>query len=393
MAIPQRQSLLDAAQQFLEQYVDEQGMSTGYLRQRLAQVRAEIEASGIYRHTAAELTFGARVAWRNAPECVGRFYWRLLRVRDMRHVVTTRQFYEALMEHIRLSTNGGKIQLTLTVFAPASADGVGPQVWNSQLARYAGHRLPDGSILGDPATTDFTDVAYALGWTPAHRTRFDILPLVLQMPYNDPQLFELPHGCVLEVPITHPTNEKIALLNLRWYSHPSISTLALEIGGVTYTAAPFSGWYTGAEIGARNFSDADRYNTLGKVAACFDLDTSSDRTLWKDRALLELNVAVLHSYSQAGVSIIDHHFASRHFVRHEQRECAAGRELPGAWEKLIPAISPSTVPIFHRQYHPTRLSPGLIPQCRPWTDALAQEGRIRNISLGARGINGGTEPH
>ena len=32
------------------------------------------------------------------------------------------------------------------------------------------------------------------------------------------------------------------------------------------------------------------------------LDTSRDRTLWRDRALLELNVAVLHSYEKAGVT-------------------------------------------------------------------------------------------
>ena len=39
-------------------------------------------------HTAyqAELAFAARVAWRNSSRCIGRLYWRSLRVRDRRQV-------------------------------------------------------------------------------------------------------------------------------------------------------------------------------------------------------------------------------------------------------------------------------------------------------------------
>lgn len=32
------------------------------------------------------------------------------------------------------------------------------RVWNSQLIRYAGYKQPDGSILGDPANVEFTEV-------------------------------------------------------------------------------------------------------------------------------------------------------------------------------------------------------------------------------------------
>ena len=52
----------------------------------------------------------------------------------------------------------------------------------------------------------------------------------------------------------------------------------------------------GAEIGARNFSDIDRYNMLPIIAEKIGLDCSETMTLWKDLALVELNVAVLHSY-------------------------------------------------------------------------------------------------
>lgn len=36
----------------------------------------------------------------------------------------------------------------------------------------------------------------------------------------------------------------------------------LEIGGLRFTAAPFSGWYLVTEIGARDLGDPMRYNLL-----------------------------------------------------------------------------------------------------------------------------------
>lgn len=32
-------------------------------------------------------------------------------------------------------------------------------MWNAQLVRYAGYKMPDGSILGDPANVEFTEVS------------------------------------------------------------------------------------------------------------------------------------------------------------------------------------------------------------------------------------------
>ena len=63
----------------------------------------------------------------------------------------------------------------------------------------------------------------------------------------------------------------------------------LEIGGIMYTAAPFNGWYMGTEIGARNLADEGRYNKLPLIAKLMGQDTSSETTLWRDRALVELN--------------------------------------------------------------------------------------------------------
>src|SRR5688500_10344596 len=54
----------------------------------------------------------------------------------------------------------------------------------------------------------------------------------------------------------------------------------------------------GTEIGARNLADPDRYDMLPTIARRLGLDTSSNRSLWKDRALVELNLAVLWSFDQ-----------------------------------------------------------------------------------------------
>ena len=47
---------------------------------------------------------------------------------------------------------------TITVFAPRMKPNDDFRVWNSQLIRYAGYKQNDGSILGDPASVEFTEV-------------------------------------------------------------------------------------------------------------------------------------------------------------------------------------------------------------------------------------------
>lgn len=51
-------------------------------------------------------------------------------------------------------------------------------------------------------------------------------------------------------------------LNLKWYGLPAVSSMLLEVGGLEFTACPFSGWYMGTEIGVRDFCDSSRYNIL-----------------------------------------------------------------------------------------------------------------------------------
>ena len=70
----------------------------------------------------------------------------------------------------------------------------------------------------------------------------------------------------------------------------------------------------GTEIGSRNLGDEGRYGMLRPVAERMGFPTSTDVTLWKDRALTEINAAVLYSFSMAGVTITDHHTESARFL-------------------------------------------------------------------------------
>lgn len=325
----------------------------------------EIRDTGTYRHTSWELSSGARVAWRNSTACVGKSFWRALQVEDARHLTTPESVFAAIVSFLDNAYNGGHVLPLMLVLAPDRPDRPGPRIWNSQLISYAGYVCADGTVLGDPNNAALTRAVIALGWEPPRRTAFDVLPIVVAMPGEPPRLFELPPDVIHEVPIVHPSLP-FERLGLRWYAFPAIANMRLEIAGVSYPAAPFTGFYTGAEIGGRNLSDTNRYNMLRPVADIMALDTSSDRTLWKDRALVELNAAVLYSFDRAGVKIFDHHMVCRHFARHERLEREAGRETPVDWRRIIPALSPATTPVFHRYYRDEIVTPNFFAQPEPW---------------------------
>lgn len=354
------------ALQFLSDWGRESGRD---VRGRRSAVDAELVTTGSYRHTDDELLYGCRVAWRNAVRCIGRGYWRLLNVIDARAAGTSKEVFEACVQHLRSATNGGKVQLLITVFPARRPATAGFRIWNAQLIRYAGHRMPDGSIVGDPETVELTDFVEQHGWR-GTGGRFDVLPLVVEDPGGRIEWFDLPQDAVLEVPITHPTVGEFDQLGLRWYAHPAISNQSLRIGGVTYPAAPFSGWYTATEVAARNLSDRGRYNALPAVAEMLGLDTRSDRTLWKERALIELMAAVLYSYDQCGVTMVDHHFADASFVRHEERERREGRDVPGRWRSLVSPSAPATTSVFHRDYEDAIRLPNFFPQPLGLTDLI-----------------------
>lgn len=309
----------------------------------------------------------ARTAWRNSARCIGRLNWRSLELLDARSASGADEVFEACVHHLRHSTNGGRIRPAITVFAPAPAPEPGIRIWNPQLIRYAGYRHADGTVLGDPLMADLTSRLLAMGWRPPSvRSRFDVLPLVIAMPGRPPRLYPLPPDSVLEVPLVHPELPWFADLGLKWHALPAISDMALVDGALRFTAAPFSGHYMVTEIGSRNLGDEGRYHLLPVIARRMGLDTASQRTLWKDRALIELNAAVLHSFHQAGVRMVDHHTASSQFMRHVRNEELCGRPVPGDWSWLVPPLSGSACPVFHRYYDPDRPEPAFVPQRPAW---------------------------
>ncbi|GIJ50734.1 nitric oxide synthase oxygenase [Virgisporangium aliadipatigenens] len=329
---------------------------------RLAAVRAQVAATGTYCHTSVELAFGAKLAWRNASRCIGRLYWRSLVVRDRRYVTRAESIFDELVQHLHTAGSPARraIRPVLTVFAPARPGVPFARVWNEQLIRYAGYRAEDGSVVGDPRYVQFTEAVTERGWRGKH-SPFDVLPIVVQTPDEGVRVFELPESAVWEVPLAHPDLPWFAELELTWHAVPAISNMRLSIGGVEYPLAPFNGWYMGTEIGARNLADADRYDLLPVVARRMGLDTSSDRTLWKDRALVELNRAVLWSFDRAGARISDHHTESHRFLEHVRKEERAGRPTPADWTWIVPPMSSAATPVFHRYYTELDLRPNFYP--------------------------------
>ena len=354
-------NLVRKAQQFLALFARECTEPTYGLTTRVHQVRTEIERTGTYTHTIEELTFGARVAWRNTSRCIGRLHWSSLNVVDQRTVSTVEDIFHALVTHIEQASNEGKIRSTITVFAPQRPGHRGIHIWNTQLIRYAGYVQGDGSILGDPEQKTFTEMVERFGWKPPgnQRTAFDVLPLLMQMPGHDPCLFELPRTSVLEVPLSHPEHIWFAMLGLKWHALPVISNMCLEIGGLSYPVA-FNGWYMGTEIG-RNLGDQHRYNLLPTLAEKLGCNTQTTRTLWMDQALVVLNQAIIHSFQKHGVTIVDHHRASTQFVSFLHKERQFGREVACDWGWLVPPLSASLSPLFYLELSNKELTPHFSP--------------------------------
>ncbi|KAM7391186.1 hypothetical protein PAMP_021893 [Pampus punctatissimus] len=312
-----KEELLPLATDFIDQFGSKAHVD------RLEEVTKEIEASGTYQLKDTELIYGAKHAWRNAARSA------------------------------------------ITIFPPRTDGKHDFRVWNSQLIRYAGYKQPDGQILGDPANVEFTEICMQLGWK-APKGRFDVLPLLLQANGNDPELFEIPEDLVLEVPITHPKYEWFKDLDLKWYGLPAVSNMLLEIGGLEFTGCPFSGWYMGTEIGVRDFCDSSRYNILEEVANKMALDTRKTSSLWKDQALVEINIAVLYSFQICKVTIVDHHSATESFMKHMENEYRVRGGCPGDWVWIVPPMSGSITPVFHQEMLNYRLTPSFEYQADPW---------------------------
>ena len=315
---------------------------------RLAQLDHEIAETGTYTHTVEELKHGARMAWRNSNRCIGRLFWQSLDVFDERDLSSPEEIHEACCRHIDHARNGGDIRPAVTVFRPDGPDTERVRIWNQQLIRYAGYETDEG-VRGDPSERAFTSYCRSRGWE-GGGGRFDPLPHAIQVGDADPELFELPDELFHEIHLEHPTYDWFGELGLRWYDLPLLSNMRLEIGGISYTAAPFNGWYMATEIGARNLADEERYDMLPEVGKRLGYDTQQNDSLWKDEALIALNRAVLHSFEEAGVRIVDHHTAGEQFAQFERNEKAVDRDVTGDRSWLVPPMSSAATHTFEQSY-------------------------------------------
>lgn len=301
----------------------------------------------------SELAVAAREAWRRAPRCVGRAGWASLVLRDSRHLRDPDEVAADMAEHLRFATNGGAIRPTLTVLDPSV------QVLSEQLVRYA----------DDPQYAGFVESLRHTGWRPSGE-RFEILPLVVRS-RRGVTLHDLPREAVLEVPISHPELPWFADLGLRWLAVPAIANMLLQVDEHTAYPCVFNGWYVSDEISTRNFGGPERYDVLPAVADRMGLPRDRDG-YWRQRALVELEAAVLWSYRGAGVKISSPHHEARRFVNHVDREQAAGRTVPSDWSWVISPLAPVLLPTYHRYYDPP--DPGAGPDLVQ-DETLTQLGR------------------
>lgn len=359
----QKQNTFDRACDFLRDAYRELGIEHE-LTQRLQDVREEIFTRGTYTHTQTELFHGAKVAWRNSNRCIGRLYWKSLKVLDKRDLEAEEDIMHALEYHLDYAYNDGQIRSVISIFRQKMPGEVwGPRILNSQLIRFAGFS-ENGQITGDPAEAAFTAWCQSNGWN-EKPSPFELLPVAFQWPGKQPYLQRLSSKSHMMVQLRHPEFDWFEALGLKWYAVPVISDMLLEIGGIFYTAAPFNGWYMSTEIGSRNLADHHRYNLLPVIAEKMGIDTQCHYSLWKDKAMVELNRAVIYSFQMAGVTLTTHHEAAEQFLQFEQSEAKHGRSITADWSWITPPMSSSATPVFHKEYDNSVHGPNFYYQHSP----------------------------
>ena len=292
---------------------------------------------------------------------------------DARDLDRPDTIYESLIRHIVESTNAGRIEPRMTVFAPSDPDSPEIKIWNHQLIGYAGYRTSQSSILGDPINAHLTEIALSLGWSPpAERTRFDLLPLLIQIG-SKLHCYPLPEDSVLRVRLRHPKYSWFETLGLEWYALPAVSNMLFVSTSGVHTAAPFSGWYMGTEIGVRDLGDEERYNQAPVIAERMGWDLSDRRQTWRDQALLVLNEATLHSFDLCRIRVVDHHRASKEFMHFCHQERKADRSVSADWSWIVPPISGSATPVYQEPMRICPRLPNFIPRRAPWS---TEEGEL-----------------
>ena len=105
--------------------------------------------------------------------------------------------------------------------------------------------------------------------------------------------------------------------------------------------------YMSTEISGRNLTDPYRYDYKMQIAKDIGLDVNSNLSLWFEKVQTVINEAVLYSYSQKKVSIVDQYTASESFMHHLKRENRDRGYCPADWVWLVPPIGGGMTELFH----------------------------------------------
>ena len=356
--------------QFLDDYYDDtQNCNPSQEKDlRVAEVIASIEETGEHEHTGDELRWAAKTAWRNAARCPGRNIWKTLYVVDERSLLTCQEIFEAICNFLSVAFNGGKIVPSTIIFRQrfrADQQTAGIRVWNGGLLSFAGFVQENGDVIGDPKNVSFTDIAITQGWKP-RREQFEFLPLILTDAFQNTELFEFPDDIKgYTINLSHPDRPEIANMALKWYSFPLVSSMMLEAGGIQYTCCPIAGYFQDTEISVMNLLATSRYNLLEPIGRALKLDVSRNSTYWKCVVGTELTRAVFHSFTMAGVSIVDHMTLADTFCSFMQEEVEKRGGCPSDWVWVVPPMSSGLVPSFHCEMLRYSLSPSYEYQCDP----------------------------
>jgi len=323
---------------------------------RCEEILQKIESTGTYKLTTKELAYSVQVAWRNAPKCVGRKFWKLLNLIDRRDCYDPDEMWTHMKDHMVEAWNGGQIRPTATVFPPPRSferekNDQYTRMLTNQYYRYCGWVMKDGSILGDPANvaqTKWTQDTF--GWDIEHdkRTRFDILPIVWRTDDGKFHWREVPDTHRYTINIRHPDYDFFEELQLEWFAIPAVVNMYLDVGGHRFRNVPFNGWFLSYEVATLDLAHHKRYNVLPEIAEAMNLDTSQDEPLWKEQAHLALHRACLYSFKKAGATLMTHHKVCEEFMDFWQFESTKRGYMPGNWKWLVPATSAALTDLYLR---------------------------------------------
>ena len=96
------------------------------------------------------------------------------------------------------------------------------------------------------------------------------------------------------------------------------------------------------------------------------LDMSRDRTLWRDKAMIMLNKAVLLSFERTGMKMANHHEAAHEFLDFCRVEQNMGREPYGRWMWLVPPTFSSATPLYQEPFRDVSIKPAFHYQRAAW---------------------------